>query len=153
LKALAAMYFSYRGGLLSNADRERLNQHHAAQIVARAIASVYGPSPIADRHLLQRDPFLLMPEFLSNLPMPVARLAPDDGVLSTRDGGTTWVLLVAQLNGRAYSGAFQDRFVAILDAAIQKLRATNPRLQVMRTGAIFYAQAGARVAPPAKSPA
>ena len=96
--------------------------------------------------LLRRDPFLLMPEFLSDLPMPAARLVPDDGVLTTRDDGKTWVLLVAQLNGNVYSGAFQDRFIATLNAAEGRLNAQMPHLQVLRVGAIFYAQAGAKSA-------
>jgi len=144
LKSLGAMYFPYRFGLLTAADRERLQQNHGAQIVDRAIASVYGPSSIADANLLRHDPFLLLPEFLANLPLPVARLTPDDGVLSTRDGNKTWVFLVAQLNGNVYSGAFQERFISAFDAAERKLHATMPHLQVLRVGAIFYAHAGAK---------
>ncbi len=146
LKSLGAMYFPYRFGLLTDADRARLQQNHGAQIVDRAIASVYGPSSIADVELLRRDPFLLLPQFLSNLPMPVARFTPDDGVLSMREDDQTWVLLVAQLNGNVYSGAFQDRFISAFNAAERKLRASLPHLQVLRVGAIFYAHAGAKSA-------
>ncbi len=146
LKSLGEMYFPYRFGLLADVDRERLRQNKAEQIVDRAIASVYGPSSIVDANLLRRDPFLLMPEFLSELPMPSARLMPDDGVLTTRDHGKTWVLLVAQLNGNVYSGAFQDRFIATLNAAEARLRTQMPHLQVARVGAIFYAHAGAKSA-------
>lgn len=144
LKSLGAMYFPYRFGLLTEADRGRLRQNHGDQIVNRAIASVYGPSSIADANLLRHDPFLLLPEFLSNLPLPVARLTPDDGVLSTRDGGKTWAFLVAQINGNVYSGAFQDRFISAFNATERELRATMPHLQVLRVGAIFYARAGAK---------
>lgn len=146
LKSLSEMYFPYRFGLLSNADRERLKENKGAQILDRAIASVYGPSSMVDANLLRRDPFLLMPEFLSNLPMPAARLTPDDGVLTTRNGGQTWALLVAQLNGNVYSGAFQDRFITRLNAAERSLDAEMPHLQILRVGAIFYAQAGAKSA-------
>src|ERR1700683_1905260 len=146
LKSLSEMYFPYRLGLLSDADRERLRENKGEQIVDRAIASVYGPSSIVDANLLRRDPFLLMPEFLSNLPMPVAHLTPDDGVLSTRDGGETWVLLVAQLNGNVYSGAFQERFIATLNAAERSLDAEMPHLRILRVAAKFYPQAGAKSA-------
>ncbi len=146
LKSMGAMYFPYRFGLLTAADRERLQHNHGAQIVDRAIASVYGPSPIVDANLLQRDPFLLTAEFLSNLPTPAARLTPDDGVLSTRDGSTTWVLLTAQLNGNVYSSAFQEHFISAFNGTERKLHATMPHLQVLRVGAIFYAQAGAESA-------
>src|ERR1700691_5203402 len=146
LKSLGEMYFPYRFGLLADVDRERLTQNKAGQIVDRAIANVYGPSSIVDANLLRRDPFLLMPEFLSDLPMPAARLVPDDGVLTTRDDGKTWVLLIAQLNGNVYSGAFQDRFIATLNAAEGRLNARMPQLQLLRVGAIFYAQAGGKSA-------
>ena len=146
LKSLGEMYFPHRFGLLADIDRERLKHNQGTQIVDRAIASVYGPSSIVDANVLRSDPFLLMPEFLNNLPMPVARLTPDDGVLSTRDDEHTWVLLIAQLNGNVYSGAFQDRFIATLNAAERRLSAKLPQLQVLRVGAIFYAQAGAKSA-------
>lgn len=146
LKALGAMYFPYRSGLLSGTDRERLRQNRGLEIVNRAIASVYGPSSIADANLLRRDPFLLMPEFLSTLPMPAARFTPDDGVLSLRDRGETWVLVNAQLSGNVYSGAFQDRFIKAFDTAEQKLDAAIPHPRLLRVGAIFYAHAGAKSA-------
>jgi predicted exporter len=146
IKSLGEMYFPYRFGLLADVDRDRLRQNKAGQIVDRAIANVYGPSSIVDANLLRRDPFLLMPEFLSDLPMPAARLVPDDGVLTTRDRGKTWVLLIAQLNDNVYSGAFQDRFIATLNAAEGRLNALMPGLQLLRVGAIFYAQAGAKSA-------
>jgi predicted exporter len=146
LKSMGAMYFPYRFGLLTGADRERLEQNRGAEIVDRAIASIYGPSSIADANMLQHDPFLLTAQFLSNLPMPVARLTPDDGVLSIRDGGKTWVLLIAQLSGNVYAGSFQERFIAAFNAAERKLCATIPNLRVLRVGAIFYAQSGAKSA-------
>ncbi|MHB8381506.1 MAG: MMPL family transporter [Candidatus Binataceae bacterium] len=146
LKSLGAMYFPYRSGLLSAVDRQRLQHNQGEEIVDRALASVYGPSPIADAMLLRHDPFLLMPEFLSSLPLPAARFTPDDGILSIREGGETWVLLIAQLNGNVYSGAFQDRFIARFDAADRRLRASMPDMRILRVGAIFYAHAGAQSA-------
>jgi len=146
LKALSAMYFPYRSGLLSGADRERLRQNRGMEIADRALASVYGPSSIADANLLRRDPFLLLPEFLVNLPMPAARFTSDDGVLSLRDRGETWVLIIAQLNGNVYSGAFQDRFIKAFDTGERNLNSAIPHPRLLRVGAIFYAHAGAKSA-------
>jgi len=146
LKSLGKMYFPYRFGLLADVDRARLQNDQGAQIVNRAIATVYGPSSIVDANLLRYDPFLLMPEFLNHLPMPSLGLTPDDGVLSTREASLTWVLLVVQLHGDVYSGTFQKRFISVLDAAIRLASAQTPGLQVLRAGAIFYAYAGAESA-------
>jgi len=145
-KSLGAMYYPYRFGLLSAADHNRLEHDRGREIVDRAIATIYGPSSIADATLLRNDPFLLLPEFLSSLPMPIARLEPDDGVLSIRKKGITWVLLVAQLNQNIYSGEYQHRLVTALETAGRYLRTTSPRLQILRVGAIFYAQEGGKSA-------
>jgi predicted exporter len=146
LKSMGEMYFPYRSGLLADRDRELLQRNQGEQIVDRAIANLYGPSAIADASLLRHDPFLLLPEFLSNLPVPSGRLTPDDGVLSIRDRDLTWVLLAVDLNGNAYSGDFQDRVIATLDSTVQQLQATMPHLQVLRVGTIFYAHSGAKSA-------
>jgi predicted exporter len=146
LKSLGKMYFPYRFGLLADVDRERLQKDQGAQIVSRALASVYGPSSIVDAKLLRYDPFLLMPEFLNHLPMPSLGLTPDEGVLSTREASLTWVLLVVQLRGDVYSGVFQKRFISVLDAAIRQAFAQTPNLKVLRAGAVFYAYAGSESA-------
>jgi predicted exporter len=146
LKALGEMYFPYRYGLLTEGDRNLLEHNQGAQIVDRAIASIYGPSSIADATLLRHDPFLLLPEFMSRLPLPASGLTADDGILATREDDVTWVLLVAQLNDDVFAGAFQDRFISSFDRWCRQLSAVTPSLQLLRVGAIFYAQAGAQSA-------
>ena len=146
LKSLGKMYFPYRFGLLANVDRERLEHDHGTQIVDRATASLYGPSSIVDANLLRSDPFLLLPEFLNHLPPPSSNLTPDEGVLSTKENSLTWVLLIVQLRGDVYSGAFQRRFISALDGAIRKAASATPSLQVLRAGVVFYAYAGAESA-------
>src|ERR1700722_4316243 len=144
LTALGTMYFPFRFGLLTADERDLLQHNEGTQIVDRAIASVYGPESIADASLLRRDPFLLLPAFLSNLPLPLAHVGLDDGVLTIHDGAKTWVLISAQLKGNVYSLAYQDRFMAVFDASIRSLRERTPGLEVLRVGAIFYAQSGAK---------
>ncbi|MBF6568209.1 MAG: MMPL family transporter [Candidatus Binataceae bacterium] len=146
LIAMGAMYFPYRFGLLTNGERTLLEHRQGSHIVDRALASVYGPESIADAAMLRRDPFLLLPAFLGSLPLPLARVALDDGVLTVHDGAKTWVLISAQLNGNAYSLAYQNRFATIFDGLTQSLRRQTPGLAILRVGAIFYAHRGAQSA-------
>ena len=146
LTALGAMYFPYRFALLTAQERDLLEHNQGGHIVNRALASVYGPEGIADAAMLRRDPFLLLPAFLADLPLPLAHVALDDGVLTVRDGGKTWVLIAAQLKGKVYSLAFQDRFIAAFDETASSLRARTPGLELLRVGAIFYAHRGAQSA-------
>jgi len=143
LTALGAMYFPYRFGLLTSEERELLQNNQGDRIVDRALAAVYGPEALIGVTMLRRDPFQLLPAFLGGLPLPFAHVSLDDGVLTVHDGSQTWVLVTAQLQGNVYSLAFQKRFIAIFDGITSKLRAQMPGLEVLRAGAIFYANRGA----------
>lgn len=144
LTALGAMYFPYRFGLLTADERELLKHHRGSRMVDSALASVYGPEAIADVAMLRHDPFLLLPAFLSGLPLPLAHVALDDGVLTIHEGAKTWVLVLAQLKGNVYSLAVQDRFIAIFDSSVDSLRTRIPGLEIIRVGAVFYAHNGAQ---------
>jgi predicted exporter len=146
LRRVGEMYFPYRLGLLTAADRARLEAGRGQEIVTRALANVYGPAAVADSALLHRDPFLLLPTFLAELPTPLPRLVPDDGMLSVSDGGKTYVLVTAKLSGDAYALAAQERFMRAFTAAEAELRARAPEIEVLRFGAVFYAHAGAAAA-------
>ncbi len=139
LRELGRSVFPFRAGLLAESDRLRLEAGRAPEIAQRALASVFGPASIADAALLRSDPFLLFPSWLTDLPLPLARIAPDDGILSLRDGETTWVFVAAQLAGRVMSLDFQERLVALVDAELRTLTRDMPGLRVLRTGALFYA--------------
>ncbi len=142
-RRLAAGYFPFRGKLLAAADRAMLEAGDGDALVKRALGIVYGPGGVADANLLGRDPFLLMPAFFADLPLPQSRLTPDDGVLTVEDGGITYSFISAELSGDAFSLSFQDQFGRFLDRTIAGLEAATPDLRVLRTGAVFYARDGA----------
>lgn len=142
LRRLGQTYFPHRAGLLAEADRLRLADGHADDVVQRAMAQIYGVGGMADARLLAADPFLLFPAFLTDLPVPASRLSMDDGWPVVSDGGTNWVLISGKLTGEAYALETQDRFMAAYDA----LSAQTLDVRVLRLGAVFYAQAGAQQA-------
>ncbi len=144
LQRLAALYFPYRRGLLAEQDRRRLQAGREAEIIQRALSQVYGFLGMADARLLRNDPFLLMPAYFAGLPLPLSRLTPDEGMLSLRDGATTWVLVAGQLIGEPYALDVQDRLTQSLD--LDGLKAAQPGLEVLRLGAVFFAKAGAEEA-------
>ena len=143
LTALGEMYFPYRFGLLTSDERELLQNNQGDRIMDRALAAVYGPEALIDVTMLRRDPFQLLQTFLTGLPLPFAHVSLDDGVLTVHDRSQTWVLVSAQLQGNVYALAFQKRFIAIFDGITSRLRAQIPGLEVLRVGAIFYANEGA----------
>jgi predicted exporter len=143
LKRLGSLYFPYRQGLLSEGDRASLAAGRGEDIAMRALSQAFGFAGPVDAGLLRTDPFLLLPSFFTNLPFPLSRLPPDDGMLSVTEDGVTWVLVSATLAGEPFELDLQERLVAAFDASVG---AAPPGLQVKRLGAVFFAHAGSQTA-------
>lgn len=146
LRRLGQVYFPHRAGLLTAADRARLQEGRGEEMVTRTLSQVFGVGGIADGRLLAADPFLLLPAFLADLPVPASRLIMDDGWPTVVEGGTTWVLMSGKLTTEAYAMDTQDRFMAAFAQGEEHAQAAAPGVQLLRLGAVFYAEAGARQA-------
>lgn len=144
MKAMGAFYLPYAQGLLTTADRDLLLAGKGDVIAKRALSQIYGIGSFADARLLQVDPFLLLPNFLSQLPTPLSRLVPDDGRLMARADGLYWVLVAGNVHGDPYALDDQERFTTLIDSQVTKLSIRSPGLVVKRTGAIFFAREGAK---------
>jgi len=140
---MAAAYYPYRMGLLSDTDRDHLLANDGQALVSRTLSMLYGPGGFANAKLIAHDPFLLLPAYFLALPLPESRLAADNGVLSVRDGNETYVMVSADLAGDAYTLQYETRFGDFLSKTLGTLRARTPGLHILRTGAVFYAREGA----------
>ncbi|HEX4081048.1 MAG TPA: hypothetical protein VHX61_19465 [Rhizomicrobium sp.] len=142
-RRISAAYYPYRMGLLAPADRDRLLANRGAALVSRAMSILYEPGGLADAKLVAHDPFFLLPAFLLALPLPQSHFAPDNGMLSAREGNETYVLVSADLAGDPYAIGFQTQFGTFVSKTFAALRAHTPGLDVLRTGAVFYAREAA----------
>lgn len=143
MQAIGKLYRPYAQGLLAPADRDLLLAGKGDVVARRALAQIYGIGSFADARLLAKDPFLLLPSFLSHLPTPMSRLVPDAGRLTTRSDGLVWVLVAGDIQGDPYALDTQERFTTLIDDQVAALFAQSTGLVVKRTGAIFFARAGA----------
>jgi predicted exporter len=146
LKRLCALYFPYLLSLLGEADRTLLAAGQGQVVATKALAQAFGVGGIADGNLLRADPFLLLPSFFADLPLPLSRLQMDDGMLTVTDGNMTWVLVMTLLRGGPFSLDVQERLLGAFDSSATALRGTHPGLQIKRLGAVFFAEAGSRTA-------
>lgn len=144
--ALGTFYFPYRQNLLSQNDRDLLQQDRGSEILQRALAQIFSVGSFTDSRLLQADPFLLLPAFLTALPVPSSNLALDQGRLSLSRDGVHWVLSSGKLLDDPFSLAVQERLTGILDAGIAAQQAVHADIQILRTGAVFFARAGSETA-------
>jgi len=146
IKKLGTLYFPYRRGLLAESDRALLAAGQGEEVATKALAQAFGVGGIADGKLLRADPFLLLPSFFADLPLPLTRLRMDDGMLTVTDGNITWILLMASLAHEPFALDVQERLVGAFSASSAALRAAHPGLQIRRLGALFFAEAGSRTA-------
>lgn len=146
IKELGRLYFPHRGGLLAGPDRALLEAGQGEEIAKRALAQAHGIGGMIDANLLRSDPFLLLPSFLAKLPFPMSRVGLDEGLLTVTDAGKTWVLFLGALRGEPFALDVQHRLTAAFDASAGALRAAYPGLEIERTGAVFFAAAGAKSA-------
>lgn len=143
LRQLGGLYHPHRAGLLAPADRQALLDGNPQALADRTLSQVFGIGGMADARLLTNDPYLLLPAFMTSLPVPASRLTLVDGWPSVSVDGITWVLVSGRLTGRAYGLSDQQAFVDGYAKAAQQAQAQAPGLRLLRLGAVFYAQAGA----------
>ncbi len=146
IRQLVTAYLPYSSGLLSDADRRRLETGRATEIVQRALAQITAPGIPVDARQLEADPFLLLPAFFSDLPVPASKITPDRGRLVVVDGGRHWFLVLGDLTGEAFSLDFQDRLSAAYQNGLQAARVAAPDIAVLRLGVPFHALAGSQTA-------
>ena len=146
IRRIGALYAPYRAGLLSDGDRDLLRAGKGAVIATRALSQVFGFVGVGDARMLGADPFLLMPSFFAGLPLPMSKLAPDEGMLSMVQDGKTWVLIAGRLTQEPYALDVQRRLADVLDPEIARARAHYPDIEIPRLGAVFFAKAGAEQA-------
>jgi predicted exporter len=143
-RRLATFYFPYRDGLLSAPDRAALDDGRAGDIASRALALAFGFGSPVDANLIAADPFLLLPSFLSALPSPLGRLTLDDGMLTVVDAAMIWVVVPMTLRREPFDLDVQDGLVTAVNNAVEQVGKSEPNMKVLRVGAVFFADQGAR---------
>lgn len=139
-RTLTDLYAPYRAGLLAPADREALTSgnYPAQSVLLRRLHQPFQTGIATD---LGADPFGFLQRWLARLPLLQTRLSVSDGLLSVRDGDTTWMLVLAEPGGSAFDAATQTRVVTAVGAAERMLHAEFRDTRLLRTGAIFYGEA------------
>jgi len=137
LRDFGTRYFPYRSGLLSPEDRRLLEDGQGERIKNRALTTIFSPLGFAQARLIEHDPFLLFPSFLTSLSAR-STASVKDGFLCFSAEGRTWVLLSGSLNGSPYDFSVQERLNAVV--------ANVHSAEVLRLGTVFYAREGAKEA-------
>lgn len=143
-KAFFDLYFPHRFWLLSAASRTLLQADQGGQVMVRRAAELlYSPMTAAVSGYLEDDPLMLFPEFLKGFPKPPSKLEISDGKMLVRGEDMPYFLITADLVGSAFSGDIQTEVIGQLEGQKQALNSQFPEANLLSTGVIYYAHAGA----------
>ncbi|KJV27756.1 MMPL family transporter [Luteibacter yeojuensis] len=138
MEQLVNPFLPYRFHLLTRDDRDALSApgFNAVDTLKRRLNEPFGAT-VGPK--LGDDPFGWLQHWLDRQPWNRSTLVPEDDLLTAHRDDTSYVLVVATLDGSSYDDGVQRRALAALDAAEHEVTAKHPGTQLMRTGAIFYA--------------
>ncbi|WP_150467956.1 MMPL family transporter [Francisella sp. SYW-9] len=137
----AKFYFPYRLQLLSNKDKELLANKDYKRLYQNALANIYNPTGIVNRNLLNSDPFFTYQNYLFDLPKPSSNLKLKKGFLVAKKDNHYYVLIKAEIKGQSFSLTTQTEIIKSINNAIKQV--SSNKVSVLKTGMLFYANAGA----------
>ncbi|MCC7005166.1 MAG: hypothetical protein IT497_00805 [Ottowia sp.] len=140
LKQFTAFYLPHRSALLTDTDRDALT-HDRLDFEERLWRKLTRPMQLGMTLPLSEDPFGFTDNWLAHLPLKNIKLAPENGFLTTHDADKTWILVSGELPGSAYDNGIQDQVNKTTEAGIKRITQQYPDIEVLRTGAVFYAYA------------
>lgn len=136
-----ALYSPHRRGLLTPAQRERLETTDAATLAESALAALFGVGPGGGLLPWQDDPLGLWPDWWQ---ARAGRVQPLDGLLSLQEGEARWAVLRLESRTSAFALDGERRLQHALDAAEAAAReAVGTPLELLRGGVPLHAEAAA----------
>ena len=146
-------YVDYAQGLLTDADLDWLQTAapDAAEVAevakaahARALNLLYAPFPSSGVSWTS-DPFGFFGNWLQSLG-EASPLRPSGGEWMVEHAGAEYAVLMYALPESAFASAFQQKLMAALAAAEDKLHAQFPASQLLRAGVVLHAAAATQQA-------
>jgi len=137
-----SFYARFAPGLLTEAQRRRLQNAEPAQLAAAAVEALFRPVALPRAGRWLDDPLNLFSEWLTAR-TDLSQVRLRDGRLSVSRGAHHYVLLVLSPRESAFSGALREQLVAPLDRARTAARAAVPELELHVAGVPLFAAAAA----------
>ncbi|MFC4272520.1 hypothetical protein GQF03_11305 [Sneathiella chungangensis] len=140
LKHLNEILFPHRTELLSEGDRRLLATGQEQVLIDRALVQILSPLSLADAELIRRDPFLLLPNYLSASTENRSKLLSRANVLAVEEKGKWYVLVRGKLVGNPFDKGFQTRTLQVFEDTARKLGKSHGDITILKTGAVFYGE-------------
>jgi predicted exporter len=134
--------YPYRAGLLAESDRDHLLKGNGEVLVQRALSNIMLPFNVLGPFQPNKDPFFLYPHFIASLQSSFSIEKDDKDEAFIQNDGKVWYLFKAQLTEPAFFFKTQKEMTEKLLPFLDHLQQTHG-VDILKTGAVFYAAAGA----------
>jgi len=134
-------YAPYRDRLLTDQQRQRLQDESAESLSESALAALYGPMGAPRLTEWRQDPLSLWPQWWQERAVGSGLRMGDDGLLEA--DGKHWSVLQFETTGSAFQLDGERHIDLLLDAATAAASKQAPGLDVLRAGVPLHAEAAA----------
>ena len=138
---VASFYFRFRRQLLTDRQISTIGNGNGAALEQAALAAIYSPLMTPGNSVLT-DPFALFSESIQQLQPSGTALVFDDGYLWAEGEELAYVFVSARTISATLGIDSQQRLVAEIDTLIREAASRDTGITVLRTGFLFYANAG-----------
>lgn len=143
LRRAGAFYFPFRFNLLSKQARRELLGGDIEAFERRLLGRYFSPVEGPTSELIEADPLLVLPDFLSELGAAETSHAQlNDGYLAIQEEGRAYILLLGKLNGSPFSLTLQESLVPVLQELRADMASRFPGSSMAIAGVFPHAAAG-----------
>lgn len=136
-----AFYAPYRDRLLTDQQRQRLQQDAPERLAESALAALYGPMGAPRLTDWRQDPLSLWPQWWQERALGSGLRIGDDGLLEA--DGKHWSVVQYETTGSAFQLDGERHIETLLDTATAAAATQAPGLEVLRAGVPLHAEAAA----------
>ncbi len=136
-----AFYAPYRDRLLTDQQRQRLQQDAPERLAESALAALYGPMGAPRLTDWRQDPLSLWPQWWQERALGSGLRMGDDGLLEA--DGKHWSVVQYETTGSAFQLDGERHIETLLDTATAAAATQAPGLEVLRAGVPLHAEAAA----------
>lgn len=144
-EAINSYYFKHRFNLLTPAQANLLASNNLDALIMQAQEQLYNPFGYANSGLIANDPLLLYPTNLQAM-APKQTLTVQQGILLGNhhvDGALPQdkvaAIVMAKGIGSAFNPNAQTLQLSALQQAIDKVHQQDPKVEILKAGALFHA--------------
>jgi predicted exporter len=141
-KEMESLYAKYNYHIISKNYFKLLQENKGAQLQAKSLKNIYSPIGIGSNISLENDPFLLLTNFITELPISHSSLVPYKDILMAEYDHKYYAFLAITLDaGTAFSISELNETMGLIKSSKDAIIAANPGTELTISGVPAHSNA------------